>query len=244
MRFTHKAVFMTMAGAFVGGAAQASWTLGNGDTLAFSELFAAGSDRTVFIDDKKFVFESFTSAHFDLEGISLIGFISLNGNGHGYRNVGFDLTGGFGDTSPGDQTIAEANLQYTVEVTEAAYAMGLRLCDVKATFNGDVSGTGAFARVDETVIDLDSNTFLGQLSVYDLWGPPRETQLSDYIDFCEQNPDGYRAFEINKDIKFFAPDANSTASASFVRQEFSQIPSPGAIALLGLAGLVGRRARR
>jgi hypothetical protein len=246
MRFNHQSAFFVTAGAAIlaAQAAQASWTLGNGDTLSLTELFAAGSDRTVFIDDKKFVFESFTSAHFDLESITLIGFISLNGNGFGYRNVGFDLAGGFGDTLPGDQTIAEANLQYTVEVTESAYAQGLRLCDVKATFNGDVAGTGAYARVDETIIDLDTNTFLGQLSVYNFWGPPRDTQLSDYIDFCADGHEGYRAFEINKDMKFFAPSENSFSSASFVRQEFSQIPAPGAIALLGLAGLVGRRARR
>ncbi len=244
MRFTQQAVFMTMAAAFVGGSAQAAWTLGNGETLSFAKLFAEGSDRTVFIDDKRFVFESFTSAHFDLEGMTLIGFISLNGNGFGFRNVGFDITGGFGDTSPGDATIAEANLQYTVEVTEQAYANGLRLCDVKATFNGNAIGAGAFARVDETIIDLDTNEFLGQLSIFDFWGPPRETKLTDYVNFCPDLQGGYRAFEINKDMKFFAPDANSASSASFVRQEFSQIPAPGALALLGLAGLVGRRVRR
>jgi len=244
MRFTHKAVFMTVAAAFVGGAAQASWTLGNGDTLSFTELFAAGSDRTVYIDDKRFVFESFTSAHFDLSDITLIGFISLNGNGHGFRNVGFDLSGGWGDTTPGALTISEANLQYTVEVNDSAYAWGLRLCNMKATFNGDVSGIGSYARVDESVFDLDANDFLGQLSIYDFFGPPRDTKLSDYIDFCEQNPDGFRALEVNKDFKFYAQEENHFSSASFIRQEFSQIPAPGAIALLGLAGLVGRRARR
>jgi len=243
MRFTQQAVFMTVAAAFVGGSAHAAWTLGNGDTLAFSELFAAGSDRTVYIDDKRFVFDSFTSAHFDVGSITLIGFISLNGNGFGFRNVGFDLTGGFGDTLPGDQTIAEANLQYTVEIVESAYAKGLRLCDVRATFNGNAIGEGAYARVDETIIDLDTNTFLGQLSVFDFWGPPRETQLTDYVNFCPDFKGGYRAFEINKDMKFFAPSANSASSASFVRQEFSQIPAPGALALLGLAGLFGRRLR-
>jgi uncharacterized protein (TIGR03382 family) len=223
--------------------AQASRTLGNGDTLSFTELFAEGSDRTVYIDDGKFVFESYTSAHFALSDITLVGFISLNGNGHGFRNVGFDLMGGYADR-PGDDQVAEGNLQYSVEVNDDAYAWGLRLCDVRATFNGGVSGAGPFARVDESIFDLDANELLGQLSVYDLAGPPPETRLVDYRDFCEQNPEGYRAFEVNKNFKFFSPTENGTASASFIRQEFSQIPAPGAFALLGLAGVVGSRRRR
>jgi uncharacterized protein (TIGR03382 family) len=55
--------------------------------------------------------------------------------------------------------------------------------------------------------------------------------------------DGYRAFEVNKDLKFFAGNDTGFATASFVRQEFSQIPSPGALALVGLGGLVARRRR-
>jgi len=222
--------------------AQASWTLGNGDELAFTDLFAEGSDRTVYIDDKKFVFESYASAHFALKDITLVGFISLNSNGHGLRNVGFDLFGGFADV-PGDDRVAEANLQYTVEVNPDAYEWGLRLCDMRATFNGGVSGEGSFARVDESVFDLDENLFLGQLSVYNLAGPPSESRLTDYIDFCESNPDGFRALEVNKDFKFFSPTAEGAASASFIRQEFSQIPAPGAVALLGLAGVFGSRRR-
>lgn len=246
MRFTKQSAFLMTAGASIlaAQAAQASWTLGNGDTLSFSELFAAGSDRTVYIDDKKFVFDSFTSQHFDLSDITLIGFISLNGNGHGFRNVGFDLMGGFADTNPGDDQVSEANLQYSVEVNPEAFEWGLRLCDVRSVFNGGVSGTGSFARVDESIFDLDANQFLGQLSVYNLFGPPADQRLMDYKDFCEINPDGYRAFEVNKNFKFFTPTAEGTASASFIRQEFSQIPAPGAFALLGLAGAVGNRRRR
>jgi uncharacterized protein (TIGR03382 family) len=245
MSFNKHSAFLTMAGVTVlaAQAAQASWTLGNGDTLAFSDLFAAGSDRTVFIDDKRFVFESFASQQFMLKDITLVGFLSLNQGGGGFRNVGFDLVGGFADL-PGDQQIAEGNLQYTVEVNPDAYAQGLRLCDVRATFNGGVSGDGSFTRVDESVFDLDTNQFLGQLSVFNLAGPPADQRFVDYRDFCEQNPEGFRAFEVNKDFKFFSPTSTGTASASFIRQEFSQIPAPGAFALLGLAGAVGQRRRR
>jgi uncharacterized protein (TIGR03382 family) len=55
---------------------------------------------------------------------------------------------------------------------------------------------------------------------------------------------GYRTFEVNKDLKFFAAEESGFATASFIRQEFSQIPAPGALALLGAAGLVGSRRRR
>jgi hypothetical protein len=245
MHINKKAAFLAASTATIlaAQAAQASWTLGNGDTLSFTDLFAAGSDRTVFIDDKRFVFDSFASQDFRLQDITLVGFLSLNQGGGGFRNVGFDLVGGFAD-NPGDQQVSEANLQYTVEVNPDAYAQGLRLCDVRATFNGGVSGDGSFARVDESVFDLDTNQFLGQLSVFNLAGPPADQRFVDYRDFCEQNPEGFRAFEVNKDFKFFSPTSTGTASASFIRQEFSQIPAPGAFALLGLAGVVGHRRRR
>ena len=245
MRINKQSAFLMTAGATIlaAQAAQASWTLGNGDTLSFTELFAAGSDRTVYIDDKKFVFESFSSTHFQLNDITLIGFLSLNQGGGGLRNVGFDLVGGFAD-NPGDQQVSEGNLQYTVEVNPDAYGQGLRLCDVRATFNGGVSGDGSFSRVDESIFDLDTNQFLGQLSVFNLAGPPADERFVDYRDFCEQNPEGFRAFEVNKDFKFYSPTSTGTASASFIRQEFSQIPAPGAFALLGLAGAVGQRRRR
>jgi len=211
MRFTKQSAFLMTAGATIlaAQAAQASWTLGNGDTLSFTELFAAGSDRTVYIDDKKFVFESFASAHFALSDITLVGFISLNGNGHGFRNVGFDLMGGYADR-PGDDQIAEGNLQYSVEVNPEAYAWGLRLCDVRATFNGAASGTGSFARVDESIFDIDANEFLANLSIFNIAGPPPETRFVDYKDFCDTNPNGYRAFEVNKNFKFFSPTEGGT----------------------------------
>jgi hypothetical protein len=54
---------------------------------------------------------------------------------------------------------------------------------------------------------------------------------------------GYRAFEVNKDLKFFASTQNDFATASFVRQEFSQVPSPGVGALVAAACAMARRRR-
>jgi uncharacterized protein (TIGR03382 family) len=116
---------------------------------------------------------------------------------------------------------------------------------VKSVFNGSSGGAGSFSRVDESIFDVDNNQFLGQLSVFDIAGDPQQTQLEDYADYCLLNQGmGYRAFEVNKDMKFFAALESGFATASFIRQEFSQIPAPGAIALLGAAGLVGSRRRR
>jgi hypothetical protein len=136
-----------------------------------------------------------------------------------------------------------------VAVRKEFYDLGVRLCDTRLAFNGSAGGTGAYARVDETVWDLDANRFLGNLSAYANSGPPPEQRFTDEKNFCQlwNQPDGFRAFEVNKDIKFLAPSRSDFAAASFVRQEFSQImamPTPGALALVAVSALVGTRRRR
>jgi hypothetical protein len=247
MRMATKALsgILAASAAFIAsGSASAYIVLGDGDSISFAAVLAE-ADRKVLIDDKIFTFTAYSSNVFQAEDLTIIGFISQNGT-VGFRNVGFDLTGPFADGFPGDGMLAEANLNYTVEVSEEAYARGIRLCDVKSVFNGSSYGDGSYARVDESVFDLDANTFLGNLSVWDIAGPPRSTQYEDYADYCELNGGlGYRAFEVNKDLKFLAAGEAGTASASFIRQEFSQIPAPGAIALLGVSGFfAGRRRTR
>jgi hypothetical protein len=72
------------------------------------------------------------------------------------------------------------------------------------------------------------------------------TRLTDARDWCQMyDTHGYRAFEVNKDLKFFARTAQDFSTASFVRQEFSQImaPTPGAVGLLALGGVMCRRRR-
>ena len=215
--------------------AQATIVLGNGQVINLATLMSM-QDRRVEIGDKVFNFESYTSAFFPSANISLIGFISEATNQYGLHNVGFDLTGGFGDANPGSGQIHEANLQYSVAVQQSFYEQGIRLHDAQLLFNGDGEGLGSYARVDETIIDLDTNTLLGNMFVY----ANETTKLVDHIEFTQ----GYRAFEVNKDLKFLAALPDGISSCSFVRQEFSQIPTPGAIALLGVSGLVGSRRRR
>jgi hypothetical protein len=247
MQTTEMRMAVLLAGAsaigFAGQRAEAVIVLGNGDAVCVTDLFAEGSDRMVVIEDKLFTFESFTSSTFKKGDFSIVGFVSQNPNQFGLYNVGFDLFGPMGDATPGNGQASELNLQYTVAVLEDAYRQGVRLCDTRLTFNGAAGGNGSYSRVDESVFDLDANQLLGQLSAFDFAGPPRDTQLTDWADFCTDQQPGYRAFEVNKDLKFLAVGENGFSSASFVRQEFSQVPAPGALAILALAGLCGRRRR-
>lgn len=224
--------------------AHAIIVLGNGEVLNLGTLMDM-TDRRVQIHDKIFNFESYTSSTFLSSKMSLIGFVSVATNEFGLHNVGFDLTGPFGDATPGDGHVKEANLQYSVEVEQSAYRQGVRLCDARSTFNGNAEGSGSFSRVDETILDLDQNSFLGALSVFSIQNTEPLIRLTDEKNFCDiYHSAGYRAFEVNKDIKFLAAQLDGVSSCSFIRQEFSQMPAPGALALLGVAGLLGARRRR
>ena len=124
------------------------------------------------------------------------------------------------------------------------YARGVRLSDTRLAFNGSAAGTGSFARVAETVFDTDTGTLLGNMNVFSNAGPPPSEQLSEEKDWAAINQNGgYRSFELNKNIKMFANTDGGFAVCSFVRQDFSQIPGPGAFALLGFAGAVAGRGR-
>ena len=130
-------------------------------------------------------------------------------------------------------------------MVEEAYNRGIRLCDTSLAFNGSSGGIGSFARVAETVFAVDTGQLLGNLNVFNNFGPPPSIQYSEGKDWCmEYGTDGYRAFQVNKNLKFFANTDGGFSSCSFVRQEFSQIPAPGAFALLGVAGILGTRRRR
>ena len=228
--------------------AHAIITIGNGESINLAVLLSQTSDRKVAIDDKIFTFTSFTSTSFAAQSVTIVGYISAGTNQYGLHNVGFDLTGQFGDSTPGNGSSSEMNLQYTVEVQADYYNNNhVRICDTHLGFDGVANGTGSYARVDETVFDLDTNTFLGNLSAFDIAGPPRNTRRTDAVDYCDMyGTHGYRAFQVNKDIKFLAAFTGGSSSATSVRQEFSQItaPAPGALALLASAGVIGLRRRR
>jgi uncharacterized protein (TIGR03382 family) len=98
--------------------------------------------------------------------------------------------------------------------------------------------------VDESVFDFfgqPGQNLLGTLAAAAVAGNP--SVLQDYRDF---SPSTYTKLQVNKDVKFFANGVTGSASASFIRQSFSQriIPAPGAAALVGVGGLVALRRRR
>ena len=229
---------------FLSAAANAVIVLNNNDTVNLGALMATGSDRKFIIGDKLFTFEYVTTPNFDIQQFDITAKI-LATNSYGLNNIAFDLTGPFVDGGVNDQTVQDMNLQYTVEVVEEAYNRGIRLCDTSLAFNGSSGGIGSFARVAETVFNVDTGQLLGNLNVFNNFGPPPSVQYSEGKDWCkEYGTDGYRAFQCNKNLKFFANTDGGFSSCSFVRQEFSQIPAPGAFALLGIAGILGTRRRR
>ena len=229
---------------FFSAAANAVIVLQNNETVNLGALMATGSDRKFIIGDKMFTFEYVTTPSFNIQQFDITAKI-LAPNQYGLNNIAFDLTGPFVDGGVNDQTVQDMNLQYTVEVLPEYYDRGIRLCDTGLSFNGSSGGIGSFARVAETVYAVDTGQLLGNMNVFNNFGPPPSIQYSEVRDWCKEfGTDGYRAFQCNKNLKFFANTDGGFASCSFVRQEFSQIPAPGAFALLGVAGVLGARRRR
>jgi hypothetical protein len=183
-------------------------------------LMATGSDRMFIIDDKLFTMQYVTTPNFNIQQFDLTAKISESVNQYGLRTIGFDLTGPFVDGGPNDQTVQDMNLQYKVEVLPEFWAQGVRLIDAHLAFNGVSGGTGSFARVAETIFETDTGNLIGNLNTFYNFGPPSSIQM------------------------FFANTPGGFSSCSFVRQEFSQIPAPGAVGLLGVAGLFAHRRRR
>lgn len=240
------AALATAAAALAAGHAHAVVVLTNGQSVNLGAMFATGGDRVIQIEDKQFTFLAAASSTFNRANFSIRAYVSATTNQWGLHDVGFDIVGPFGDFTPGNGMYADMNVRYQVEVLPSAYAADVSLRGIGLSFDGAVSGTGSLARVDETIIDLDTNTFLGNLSAFAAAGPPPSGAWSGSLDFGQMyGVDGYRAFEVNKNIKFFA-SALGSSTATYVRQEFNQVmaPAPGAIALLGIGAAVGGGRRR
>lgn len=213
-------------------------TLTNGQSVSLSQILDS-ADRAFIVGDKKFTIVSYTttSPTFNPVNTSVIGYVANNP----LTGIGFDLAGGFGD-APGDALISEFNIRYTAEIIEPFLSQGFRIVDTELAFNGSATGTGSYARVDESVLDFfaqPGQNLIGTKRAFDIAGPPRQTQLQDRLVFAPRTK-----LEVIKDVQFFAFGQGSTATASFIRQSFSQIPSPGAMVLLAVGGLVATRRRR
>ena len=130
------------------------------------------------------------------------------------------------------------SIGFTVTIVPEAAKNGVRLCDAWMQFDGDASGVGSYAEVIEHLIAPPAEEMVGALEVYDrvtLEGD-EITRRKDALEFC--GPDGFGAVSsliVEKTATFFARPVGGVASASLIEQRFSEVPSPGALALAGLA---------
>ncbi len=157
----------------------------------------------------------------------------------GLNGIGFDLVGAWNDV-PGDAASTGFNIGYRAQILAPFAAQGFRIVDAHLGFNGTATGAGSFAKVAESMFNQANGAPLGNMLVMaDGSMPQGQWVLNQSIVFAP-------VLEINviKNFQLFANGASGTATTSFIRQTFSQIPTPGGAALLGLAGLVGLRRRR
>src|SRR5262249_39749937 len=176
----------------------------------------------------------FASSRFSAGNITIS---ALSGSSPGFR-----LSGAFNDT-PGDNAGSEFVLSFRVEIRPEFLAQGFRLSGVTATFNGAATGAGSFSRVDETVLNGSNNQVLANGSVFAMGDGT--SHLTDTSSF---GPPGFAAFNIVKDVQFFANGANGSATATSVDQTFNQLstiplPTGAALALMGMSAIAVRRRR-
>ncbi|MEO1130985.1 MAG: MYXO-CTERM sorting domain-containing protein [Planctomycetota bacterium] len=179
--------------------------------------------------DKRFDFTSFVpvGASTQPDLVTVVPWVAPNP----LDAVGFDLIGQWVDPA-GDALATGFTIVFDVTVLDP----DLLINDARLTFNGSASGPGSFAKVSETITDPEGGGgLIDNLEV--------TADISE--DFWQGAPDeGYRTINVVKDFTLFAPPDGGFAGASFIRQTFSQIPSPGTGALAGLALSMGLARRR
>lgn len=189
--------------------------------------------NSFIVGDKEFFIDFFTP--FGIPGTA----VTARPVNFGLNGIGFDLVGAWNDP-PGDPNSTGFNLGYRVQVLAPFAAQGFRIVDAHLSFNGTATGAGSFAKVAESMFNQANGAPLGNMLVMADGGVPQgQWTLNQSIVFAP-------VLEINviKNFQLFANGANGTATTSFVRQTFSQVPAPGGAALIGLAGLATLRRRR
>ncbi|MBL0928194.1 MAG: hypothetical protein IBJ11_11175 [Phycisphaerales bacterium] len=189
------------------------------------------------VADKLFTIQAFTSAS---------GFnpstITVKTIDQGLPARGFRMESNFAD-QPGDGQSLQFLLQYTVEILPDPQWANFFIVDNILRFDGQATGAGSFANVAESVFNINNGSLLGTKLVNVSPGPPPTNVTESRITFPPQ-----RKVQVVKDVQFFAGGtpgaAPGSASATFIEQTFSQIPTPGTLTLIGVAGLVGLRRRR
>lgn len=233
------ALALAAGNTFANGTPSMAPELEPGDTIQ-SVLDRGGSFR---VADKVFHFDSFFSVAFSADEIAVT---PLD---FGLAGRGFRLADSWTDF-PGDQLSSDFTLSYSVEIVDDPATPNIDestywIVDNRLIFDGFATGPGSFSRVDETVEDA-FGAFVAEKSVFA--NGDGSSQFEDFVDLAALAPigdPGFKKLNIVKDALFFAPTADGTAGASFIDQTFSQqIPTPGALGVFGVAGLVAVRRRR
>jgi len=142
---------------------------------------------------------------------------------------GFRIAGGFAavDAEQGDMLVS-----YDVSAAAGSPAVN----DIRLAFNGFAAGPHSAANVTENLSSSDGSS-IASANVFAVTGGT--SQFVDTATFAPQT-----SFSVDKDILVKAGDGG-LATISFINQEFSVVPEPGSLVLLGsgLAGLFafGRR---
>lgn len=202
------------------------------------------------VRDKLFTITSFSTPtqgpSFDPASFNITPFVA----GNPFNGIGFDINGPIQDLVRGDAFISDFTLQYTVEIVddpntaidESDPSNGYAIVDNRLNFNGTAGGEpGSLVRVVEDVFNFETGELIGQKEVFDIirGEGDEDTQLEDFLEF-----DPLTKISVVKDVEAFAATDCCDATISFIRQSFSQVPSPGGVAVLGAMGFTASRRRR
>ncbi|MEM1165210.1 MAG: hypothetical protein AAGI30_02855 [Planctomycetota bacterium] len=203
------------------------------DISAGDQTVADLLGNSFVVDDKLFEINFYASTTVDP---SELFFVPVD---FGLAGRGFDLLFGLADP-PGDAAVTGFTLEYDVTVINPND--NFLIVDNILQFNGFASGPGSIAEVNETVIDNTDGSLIGEKTVFAEGALPMgDWVLEDRLVFG-----GRRSLNIVKDFLLFAPNPSDVADASFIRQTFSQVPTPASLGLLAgacvLAGCSRRRA--
>lgn len=208
----------------VTGAAQAAIIDISSGTVTIAQLVG----NSFIVGDKRFDIDSYTGANIAASGVT------VRAVNFGLAGIGFDLVGQWQDV-PGNGKGSGFDLGYRVTIIQP----GFSIVDSHLQFNGFASGQGSFANVAETLFNSTGGLLTTMFVSANGALPQNQWVLEDSKNFGPQ-----QTISVIKNFHLFANGPGGIASTSFIRQTFSQIPSPGAASLLALAGLAAARRRR